>query len=176
MLLASACGEKNGSTGPNPLGPVFAVQSLGTIDHDTVIGGGSISFRRDGTDFHVRTGGAGGGRGFTVMTLNPANGAVLQTLNFDTWASEDQKTALINHLNGIPTGTLILVGVADDAGLTSNAQAVIAALESLGSRRVREYGYRDSWAMIVVKGEAGPKAENFSGIQAVTVQYTLVTQ
>ncbi len=144
-------------------------------------------FLKDGTSFYYRTGGAGGGRGFNVAAIDPCTGELLQVQNFDTWGTSGSGTAMnamIAFLNGLPNGTLILIAVGDEAGLTyspSNCahlpypwvESGYQVLEALGSHQIRNYCYWNSWAMVTFKGEGQARDEQLgNGIQ-VSAQTTL---
>jgi hypothetical protein len=72
-------------------------------------------------------------------------------------------TAMVAYLESVPNGTLLLIAVADEAGLnefSSCAQlpypwvtAALQQFETLGSTRLRDYCYQDQWALIAVKGQ-----------------------
>ena len=94
--------------------------------------------------------------------------------NFDTFVTSSSGTAMtdmVAYLNAIPAGRLVLVAVADEAGLTgSNANRCTPlsslwveqgkqTLEALGSTLIRQYCFRDSWAMVAVKGEGHARDE-----------------
>ena len=185
LFCAIACGggDETGTTptSPTPTSPTatpitFSVRAEGTINNWTEWGGGATTLAKNGQAFFSKTGGAGGARGFTVATANATTGDVLSAgTNFDTWQYANQKDALVRYLDSIANGTLVLVGVADDAGFqsTSGTAAVIAALEKRGCTRIREYGFRDSYAVIFIAGETTPKAEAFSTTASVSIQYAV---
>src|SRR5262249_30662096 len=134
---------------------------------------GFAEFRRDGAPFYHQDGGAGGGRGFNIAAIDPDTGALLQPVhNFDTWGTRstgEAMNALIDFLNTLSSGTVVLVAVGDEAGLNqldacarlefSWVEAGLQALEALGSTQLRSYCYRDSWGMIAVKGEGHARDE-----------------
>jgi hypothetical protein len=182
----------SGSSRRPPRGVVFGTASRGTNANQFPDQWGYARFYRCGKQFYDLSGGGGGGRGFNVVALDPATGAVVrQAQNFDTWstaqlcASDDpaaQLTALVSYLNNVPSGSLVLLSVADDAGLnqpTGNTCAPyagsscyangLAALEALGSTQIRNYCFRDSWAMIAIKGAGHSIAEGLSGTNVVSL-------
>jgi hypothetical protein len=147
-------------------------------------------FTRGGKIDYEKTGGAGGGRGFNVLAIDATTGNAIQPAqNFDTWATRDTGNAmnnLITFLDGLPNGSLILLSVADEAGLalddscTKRASAWtesgLQKLESLGARQIRSYCFRDSWAMATVKGEAQAKSESLGhAVPAVASSQPLLT-
>ena len=143
-------------------------------------GWGFAEFRHDDTPFYHRDGGGAGGRGFNVAALDPGTGALLYPVrNFDTWGTSgtgEAMDAMIMFLDGLPQGMIVLVAVGDEAGLTYATctplpfpwiEAGLQALEALGSTQLRDYCFRDSWAMVTVKGESQAREEQLG--QAVEV-------
>jgi hypothetical protein len=138
-------------------------------------------FWKDNTAFYDLRGGAGGGRGFNLAWLDPVAGGVLGTMAWDTWArGKPAWEALIGTLNNLPSGMVVMLAVADEAGLNVGdgwalldrqlypwVEDGLQALERLGSRKLRGtpavpnsgYCYRDSWAMIAVKAQGHTLAE-----------------
>jgi hypothetical protein len=162
--------------------PIFRAYSTGATVPATNWAHGIAKFYKDKALTYAKYGGAGGGRGFNVLAIQPTTGEPVQLhKNFDTWVTRgncDPATsamvALTNFLNSLPNGTLILIAVGDEAGLTQShlqpcvripATCIdqgIATLQALGSAQIQNYCYWDSWAMVTVKGEVGtdgrPKA------------------
>jgi hypothetical protein len=131
------------------------------------------------TRIYDKSGGGGGGRGFNIAALSSNDLTLIRPLkNFDTWGNWTvawpEMTAFIDEL---PNGTVLLIAVADDAGRSncnggtnpSPEEAGIKALEALGSTHIREYCFRDSWAMATVKGEGKARSEAISKTAEVTV-------
>jgi len=159
---------------------LFGAQSAGAA------AGSQVVFARDGVAFYQAGGGADGGRGFNLAAFDSATGTLLGPVqHFDTWGSRDTGTdmeRLVACLDSLPAGALLLVAVADDAGLNQFdscerlpyawVERGLAALEQLGSSRLRDYCYRDSWAMVAVKG-AGVLEEGLSRTTAVQAQAAL---
>jgi hypothetical protein len=137
--------------------------------------GPQANFRRDGWTFFQRLGANGGGRGFNVAVSDVRTGAIIETgRNFDTWGGgPSAKNDLVAYLQSIPNGRLVMLAVADEAGLNpgpANAcamltdpatRAVVQTLESLGSSLIRSYCWRGSWAVVIIKGAAPPLAEDY---------------
>lgn len=176
-----------------PRGLVFGVGSRGATAQQYGGQYGYSRFYQCGRAFYDKRGGGFGGRGFNVLVLDPITGAQLQApQNFDTWGTRQECAqnnpsaamyALVNYLNAAPAGSLILLSVADEAGLNSNEScnpystsscftAGLSALEALGSTRIRSYCYWNSWAMIAIKGQ-GAVAEGLSNNNLVSLQTTL---
>jgi exo-beta-1,3-glucanase (GH17 family) len=146
---------------------------------------GYASFEKDGRPLYYRCGGSGGGRGINVAVLNEVTGNVEGVENFDTWDSNGQNMipvqALIAYLDEVESGRVVLLAIGDDGGFidfrTNKAythdwiEDGYRALEELGSRHIREVGYRGSWAMFAQKG-AGALGEAFgTGEQVVQVSF-----
>jgi hypothetical protein len=129
-----------------------------------------------------------GQRGFSVAALDPCTGTLIRPLmNFDTWASFDgtAHNQLIAFLQSLPNGTLVMIAVGDEAGLNNFDSCtdrsgnwlaqLYQELEALGSTRISEYCYRDSWALISIKGTHVALAEELKSAQAgqVSIETTL---
>src|SRR5437764_8537667 len=101
-----------------------AASTAGAVEY------GFSRFYRCGRSFYDKNGGGGGGRGFNAVVLDPRTGAQLQApQNFDTWGTRQAcaqngsgaaLTALVDYLNAAPAGSLILLSVADEAGLNQD--------------------------------------------------------
>jgi hypothetical protein len=149
--------------------------------------GAQADFRRDGHTFYQRFGFGSGGRGFNVAIADPASGAILDAgRNFDTWAGgAAAKQALLDHLTAIPSGRLVMLAVADEAGITfandrqctpvtdATTLALVQRLQSLGSTRIDEYCWRGSWAMVAVTGTGVALAEDYDRIEEARVEPAL---
>ena len=137
--------------------------------------GAQADFRRDGWTFYQRFGGGGGGRGFNIATADPGTGTIIDAgRNFDTWGGgAAAKNALVSYIGTIPNGRLVMLAVADEAGLNPEPAlacvrrtdaatvALVAALEALGSALIGDYCWRGSWAMVVIKGSGAALAEDY---------------
>ena len=74
-----------------------------------------------------------------------------------------EMNALIAFLDAVPEGQLILLAACDDVGLNVGfscdnlahtwVEAGMQALEALGSTMIRDYCFRNSWAMAAIKGQ-----------------------
>jgi Interleukin-like EMT inducer/Divergent InlB B-repeat domain len=175
-----------------PRGLIFGVGSRGTNANQYAGQYGYARFYQCGRAFYNKGNGSVGGRGFNAVVLDPVTGAQLQApQRFDTWGSRSDclqnnpsaaMYALVNYLNSAPAGSLVMLSVADDAGLNHDLSctqfssscfaAGFAALEALGSTRIRSYCFRDSWAMIALKGQ-GLLAEGLSANNLVSLQTAL---
>lgn len=92
-------------------------------------------------------------RGFNIAVLNPNNGAVLDIGHFDTYANAEQTNQMVSFIHNITPGRLVLAAVSDE-GSSHLSEAAFQALETLGSSKIRNLGYRDMWAIIGRKGAA----------------------
>jgi hypothetical protein len=176
-----------------PRGLIFGTASRGANAAQYNGQYGFSRFYSCGRSFYSKTGGAGGGRGFSAVILDPRTGAQLAApQTFDTYMTRSacaqndpsaQMYALVNYLNAAPAGSLILLSVADEAGLNQDLscnpfstsscfEGGLSALEALGSTRIRNYCFRNSWAMIAIKGQ-GLVAEGLSGSDLVSLQTPL---
>jgi hypothetical protein len=154
---------------------------------------GFSRFYRCGQAFYNKTGGGGGGRGFNAVVLDPRTGdQLVAPQNFDTWGTRNacaandpsaQMYALVAYLNAAPAGSLILLSVADEAGLNQDLSCNpfsasscfengLSTLEALGSTQIRSYCFWGSWAMIAIKGQ-GLVAEGLSSTDRVSLQTPL---
>ncbi|MGH9277298.1 MAG: interleukin-like EMT inducer domain-containing protein [Acidimicrobiales bacterium] len=130
---------------------------------------GIARFFKSAALMHEQNGGAGGGRGIQVAVIDTATGRLTGPVRiFDTWegrATGVEWNTLADYLEAIPNGRLVMLAVADEAGITDyigdgctelptpGVQRGLQVLEALGSTRIRDYCYGDSWAMVTVKGQ-----------------------
>jgi Interleukin-like EMT inducer/Putative binding domain, N-terminal/Glycosyl hydrolases family 2, TIM barrel domain len=152
--------------------------------------GNFAQFLKDNVSFYRKSGGGGGGRGFNVAVIDPCTRDVLQPVrNFDTWGSRDSgvdRKALVDFLNSLPNGAIILIAVGDEAGLNNFPETdgcshlerpwiteCFQTLEGLGSQQIRNYCYRGSWAMISIKGQSTALAEQLSNNGEVSVHVSV---
>ncbi len=167
----------------------FSARSAGFIEgrHS-----GSASFFKDGERVYLQSGGAGGGRGFNVATIDLKTGQPVKPVqNFDTWGDpafgcessrwntpRQNMHKMLDFLGGLPNQTLVLIAVGDEAGLQQRCpwmNTAIETLQALGSERIKEYGYRDSWAMISTIGPQGGQrlAEDWGQGSPVSIEATV---
>ena len=191
-LWIAACGSP-------PVGPT------GVVEFEVVSEGFNVQnlqgsvIRRNGRTLASSQSGSMG-RGFNVAAIDSRSGNLLEAVaTFDTYGSRDtgtEMTKLTAFIARMPNGTVLLIVVHDEAGLTSDSLSCLPnptadsvccrlnghswtdeglrALEALGATAIRRYCYRNSYAFIAVKG-SGAKAEQLvNGTQAV-VQYSILT-
>ncbi|MDX1981258.1 MAG: DUF4082 domain-containing protein [Bryobacteraceae bacterium] len=172
---------------PPPRGITYQLLSRGNT---AAMQAGQLSlarFTQDGVTLFEKTGGGGGGRGFNVAAIEAATGRVLEPgRNFDTWLTRntgEAMTAMVNYIDSLPNNTLLLIAVADEAGLNPDRSCVpfasawtgrgLQTLEALGSREIRNYCFWDSWAMAAVKGEGVARAEQLRKVTDASVQVNI---
>jgi hypothetical protein len=143
----------------------------------------------NGAKLYHATGGAGGGRGFNVAAFDTCTGSLRQPVqHFDTYATRDSGAALNNlnnFLDSLPNGTLVMIAVADEAGLNNfppngcthlnnpYIEPFYQRLEALGSQQIRSYCYWNSYALIAVKGEGVARSEQLGASVEASAQATL---
>lgn len=136
----------------------------------------NVDFFKDESRFFSR------GRGIDVAAIDTITGELLNLpKRFDTWATAGSGTemyALINYLDSLEDGTLIMIGVGDEAGISSVPDSLfclptdctlytfpwvidfINLMENMGSTMISNYCWRGSWSMITVKGTGVALAED----------------
>jgi len=109
-------------------------------------------------------------RGYNVVVLDPASGAVEARGHFDTFASEEESTRLAEFITGIPDGRIVAVAVEDEASLHLTEEAVLA-LRTIGAREDLRDMFRWEHAIIGVKGaEPGQALEATGLLRPVSVR------
>jgi hypothetical protein len=124
--------------------------------------------------------------------IDPATGTLSQAVqHFDTYdamhAGGNAFCAMNTFLDGIAAGQLLLMGIADEGGLTqfppnscvagTDAAGCAAGarqrLAALGSQQIQSYCYWDSWAMAAVVGEHAARMESRANGAEVFAETTL---
>ncbi|KAJ3104027.1 hypothetical protein HDU97_009574 [Phlyctochytrium planicorne] len=100
------------------------------------------------------------GRGLNVVIVDPLDGSIVETVAFDTHVSSDESAEFVKFIESIEPGMIVAIALKDD-GAERLTDAAREACESLGSIRIQELGYRDSWCIIGEKG-----SERGSAIEA----------
>ncbi|KPA11161.1 surface layer protein [Candidatus Magnetomorum sp. HK-1] len=90
-------------------------------------------------------------RGFNMVILDEDSFSTLDTKSFDTCGSSTAANDMADYIHSLPDGRIILVAVKDEASTRINENLYLS-LESLGARFCRQIGYRDSYALIGIKG------------------------
>lgn len=140
------------------------VQSAG-FDSGTPPGYARLNVNVNGSDLL----GGLSGRGVNVGVLDQTTGTVLGTASFDTHGVASQSTALVNYINSIAAGNIVLVGVQDEAVFNFSA-AARDAIASLGgsANNLLTGGFRGSYALI---GIAGSGVGTRTGFEAIGVRF-----
>ncbi|MBN1465600.1 hypothetical protein JXA02_07570, partial [candidate division KSB1 bacterium] len=106
------------------------------------------------------------GRGFNMVVLHQNTGAIEKSGHFDTYADVNASAELVRFVEAIPDGRYVLAAVSDE-GRSNLTEAAFQALETLGSAKIRNLGYRDMWAIIGRKGAPrGSVVEGWESAQA----------
>ncbi|KAG0069163.1 hypothetical protein BGZ89_003405 [Linnemannia elongata] len=98
-------------------------------------------------------------RGINMVVIDPVQGVLLESVSFDTHISEDESDDLARLVDWLQPGMIVVCAGKDDCyeHLTTAGRL---ALKQLGSERISELKYRDSWCMIGEKGiETGKAVE-----------------
>lgn len=119
-------------------------------------------------------------RGHNLVAINPGNGQIIVARTFDTLASQDEANAMADLITGFPDGTYVLIGIMDE-GSYSMTEPAYLALESLGSHYCRQVKFRDSWAIIGIKGapigsvaeQLTPATQGIAAVRDTLVNYQL---
>ena len=90
-------------------------------------------------------------RGHNIVVIIPNTGHILTTKTFDTYDSQEDANTMAEFINELEAGTYVLIGIKDE-GSKSMTEIAYQALESIGSKLCRNVNYRDSWAIIGIKG------------------------
>ena len=157
---------------------VTVLPSLSDVRFRVVSGGYKsmapvASFEVDGTLIYEVQGG-GPGRGFNFLTVDPRSGLLGPVRNFDTWAREEDVTAMEVYLQSLPAGTVVIGAIADEGAFLLTDQARATVRETLGSYFIELLDYQFSWAIITRKAAPAPIAEGL-GPAGIVVLDELLT-
>lgn len=151
----------------------FRVMSRGLRAEEYSSQCGVAEFFLDGARFYSEEGCSTTGRGIHIAVFNPETGALQQPIaHFDTWRSSTGFCMASVLLDMLPNGMIVLIGVADEAGLTqwppndciptgSDCRThFVRRVQAMGGWKVGQYCYWSSWAFAAVKGEGVAREEN----------------
>ncbi|KAI8348433.1 glycosyl hydrolases family 15-domain-containing protein [Choanephora cucurbitarum] len=90
-------------------------------------------------------------RGIHVWAIDRNESIILESASFDTHISEEESKGLAEFLKWLNEGMVVVIASKDEfvENLTEEA---ISALEALGSTKIRDVQYRDSYVFIGEKG------------------------
>ncbi|KAI8849362.1 glycosyl hydrolases family 15-domain-containing protein [Chytridium lagenaria] len=91
------------------------------------------------------------GRGLNIIVLDPLDGSLVETAAFDSHISSEESDEFAKMIEWLEPGMIVLVVAKDDA-TEHLSEAAKTACESLGSAKIRDVRYRDSWCLIGEKG------------------------
>ena len=111
-----------------------------------LIVGNRFSMKRDWVEFF-----AGRRRGINLAILDEVSGSILATKSFDTHVSQVHSNQLAAAIEQIRPGRIVAAAVSNEGTSNLNARAK-RALMSLGSDKINQLTFRESWALIGIKG------------------------
>ena len=114
------------------------------------------------------------GRGHNIAILDPRTGTLLEKRKYDLYGNAEAVGDLVKFLDSIQSGYYVIVVLKDEGSFVSSD--LIRAYESLGSVFCRSVKFRDSWALIGVKGASPGEARESlhrSGTGEAAVRDTL---
>ena len=92
-------------------------------------------------------------RGINIAVVEESRCGVDTRGQFDTNGNTAASQRLIDYINNIPSGRIVIAEIFDEASRQLN-EAAKRALESIGSGLIRNIQYRDAWAIIGRKSAA----------------------
>ncbi|KAM9319594.1 protein FAM3B [Gastrophryne carolinensis] len=95
-----------------------------------------------------------GGRGINLVIINPDTLKVIDVKTFDMYEG-DFSGPLVDFINKIPDKSIILAASHDEAS-TKLSDAAKKAFEDLGSKEIRNMGFRSQWVFLARKGAPIP--------------------
>jgi len=113
-------------------------------------------------------------RGFNVVQINSATGAADSARNFDTYDKKKTASAdMLAHLMAMPAGAIVAMFVNDEGSNALGADLKTYVATTFGATKLNSLGFRDTYALISVKGgaalkEATAKADSAAGVTVET--------
>ncbi|KAG8450161.1 hypothetical protein GDO86_002696, partial [Hymenochirus boettgeri] len=98
--------------------------------------------------------GKNSGRGINIAVVSRETWKLKETKTYDMYEGEFSP-AMIEFVNGIQNGDVVLVSSHDDAA-TKFTDPARKVFEDLGSTMVRQIAFRTAWTFIAVKGSKLP--------------------
>jgi hypothetical protein len=130
----------------------LAVSSAGALDGNAA----SVSVFVDGVNTGLDN--SFMGRGFNLVVFSPLDNSVILTASFDTYASSVRSNLMLSFLKGVPNEALVVM-VAKNAvdfylpsvdHFTTELKTYLET--TFGATLISSLGWRDSYAMVGVKG------------------------
>ena len=108
--------------------------------------GNRFSMKKDWVEFF-----AGRRSGINIAILDEVSGSILATESFDTHVSQAHSNQLAAAIEQTRPGRIVAAAVSDEgtSNLTARAKR---ALVSLGSDKINQLAFQESWALIGIKG------------------------
>ncbi len=136
------------------------IQAPGDIEATSATGPGArASLRVNGLEQLDRK-----GRGYVIAVLDPRDARLASLDWFDTLRHPEDSTRMARHLDGVPTGTIV-VAVVRDEGTANLSPDAVRALASIGARTDVSGRFRVAHAVIGVKGAAPGDAVEQTGTE-----------
>jgi hypothetical protein len=148
-----------GRTGAQAPGDLYLL-SAGQLD-----GQGGSALQLNGRDLGL----PGRPRGYNLVALDPASGGTRAAAGFDTNGDAGASVQLADWVAQLPTGTIVMGAVSDEASTMLGADAV-AALGTLGVQTDIRGRFRESHAFVGVKGAPRGSALEAAGPRAVELR------
>ncbi|KAM3934310.1 protein FAM3B [Leptodactylus fuscus] len=95
-----------------------------------------------------------GNRGINIAVINHETMKLTETKSFDMYEG-DFSGPMVDFINKIPSGFIILVASFDDA-YTKLSEAAKKTFEELGSKEVRNLRFRSQWVFLAIKQNTIP--------------------
>jgi hypothetical protein len=93
----------------------------------------------------------GGMRGHNIAVFDTSTGLLDEVKSFDTLDNTENSDSMAAYISQIPDNKLVLVTIRDE-GSYGMTEAAHQAIETLGSGKTREVGFRDSYVLLGRKG------------------------
>lgn len=137
--------SKQSSTNKNIPARAISIEAFSGSRFVKVTVNGSSIFEASFADNYNRE------RGTHVVTINQYNGLKMAHKRFDTFFRYEAAKQLIEHLEILQIGRIIVMMALDEAsfGMDEDTRRVI---QSHGSRFITKLGYRDTWVFAFKKG------------------------